>query len=107
CVITAASVSIAAASTAQPGHTDARDVDSGESSPPLQGWGKPVHRTSSDVGVWAAEGQSALKVLSAAPGESSARSHERLELGPIKVVTVVVQGKAHDVVSNAATVGEL
>ena len=47
-------------------------------------------------------------------GRLSARSHkvavdgpEGLKLGPVEAVTVVDQGKAHDVVTDASTVGEL
>ena len=55
--------------------------------------------------VWAVEG-SALGMLSARPREVSV-APGRLGLAAVAPVTVVAKGKAHDIVTNAATVGEL
>ena len=62
---------------------------------------------SHDVGVWAVQGSSAFDTVSALPAQSSSGRPEGLELGPTKVVSVVLRGRAHDVVTNATTVGEL
>jgi rare lipoprotein A (peptidoglycan hydrolase) len=56
--------------------------------------------------VWAVDGLSAIKSQDALP-EGSARSSGGLVPGPTRVVSVVLRGKAHDVWTNATTVGGL
>jgi len=58
-----------------------------------------------DVGVWAVDG-SALGMLSARPQEVSVDTGG-LALDRIEAVTVVAKGKAHDMVTDASSVGEL
>ena len=58
-----------------------------------------------NVGVWAVEG-SGLRVLRNRPRKVSVDT-EGLALDRIEAVTVVVKGKAHDVVTDASSVGEL
>ena len=58
-----------------------------------------------NVGVWAVEG-SGLRVLRNRPRKVSVDT-EGLALDRIETVTVVVKGKAHDVVTDASSVGEL
>jgi hypothetical protein len=58
-----------------------------------------------DVGVWAVEG-TGLRVLRNRPRKVSVDA-EGLTLDRIEAVTVVVKGKAHDVVTDASSVGEL
>ena len=57
--------------------------------------------------VWAAEGSSARDLERDVRTEADAFDLEGQALGPIREVTVVVKGKAHDVVTNATTVAEL
>jgi hypothetical protein len=106
CVLAATSAYVAAAA-AQP---DGNPAGRAESAPGLQGWGKGVEWSSSqaakDVGVWAVGGPWVLGMLGARSREVSV-APRRLGLAPVAPVTVVVKGKAHDVVTNAATVGEL
>ena len=64
-------------------------------------------RTATDAGVWAAEGSRARQLWKARRTGAVASDLEGQALGPIRAVTVVVKGKAHDVVTNARTVQEL
>lgn len=90
---------LAASGVAQPASPGA-DAESG---PGLQGWGKAAH-AQRDVGVWVVEGDRAAAVSGQLEQASATRS---AGLRSIESVSVVVKGKAHDVVTNAATVGQL
>ena len=105
CVLAVGSVVLAAAGTAQP------EYPRGGSASGVQGWGKNIEssssRTTESVGVWAVDGARTLGRLSARSHKVSVDGPEGLKLGPIEAVTVVAQGKVHDVVTDATTVGEL
>jgi rare lipoprotein A len=107
CTLAAASLYVAAAVAAEPESTNRTD-----SASLLQGWGKRIESSSSQatakhVGVWAVEGPTRLRMRSARQHEVSTGGPGRLALGPIEAVTLVAKGKAHEVVTDAATVGEL
>jgi rare lipoprotein A len=105
CVITGTTVCIAAAGIAQ------SEPFTDQSASGVQGWGKNVESSSSaaatDGGVWAVDAAKSLGTLSARSRKVAVDGPEGLGLGPVEAVTVVDQGKAHDVVTDASTVGEL
>ena len=105
-VLATMSLLVAAADAAQSGHT-------GTAAPwataGLEGLAGSVglHSGASTEGsVWAAEGSRVRQLLQERRAES-AFGLEGQTLGPIREVTVVMKGKAHDVVTNARTVSEL
>jgi rare lipoprotein A len=59
-----------------------------------------------NVGVWVEEGSSASRLESGRSGEASASATSAGTSSAV-AVRAVVKGKAHDVLTNAATVGEL
>jgi rare lipoprotein A len=105
-VLATLSLLVAAANAEQSGHagTASRWTTAGH-----QGFAGSVgfhSRASTEGSVWAAEGSRARKLLQERRA-GSASGLDGQTLGPIREVTVVVKGKAHDVVTNARTVSEL
>src|SRR5439155_18830888 len=68
---------------------------------------EPSCRVPTAAGVWAAEGSRAHRLWKDRRDGAVALDLEGQTLGPISAVAVVAKGKAHDVVTNARTVGEL
>ena len=109
CAIAATSVCAAAAGTARADHPPVRERDPAKAAAGVEGWGRNVEPSSKarrDAGVWAVAGAGALGVPSDRP-DTTAFDLEGRTLGPVSAVTVVAKGKAHVVVTNARTVGEL
>jgi rare lipoprotein A len=108
CAIAATSVCAAAAGTARADHPPVRERDPAKAAAGVEGWRRDVEPSSKarrDAGVWAVVGAGALGVPSDRP--DTAFDLEGRTLGPVSAVTVVAKGKAHVVVTNARTVGEL
>lgn len=73
-----------------------------------EGVGAPAPEASSDVGVWVVEGVSGpLLRVAAEPTENWFSAGEPVEPSRVVSARVVVEGKEHDVLTNASTVREL